>query len=83
MLQAAVDGMGIALARRSVVAEDLRRGVLVRLFAVAAPATAGNYIAWAPYAAPSSAVIAFRDWLVVEGRCAVHADHPRFVQVAA
>jgi LysR family glycine cleavage system transcriptional activator len=83
MLQAAVDGMGIALARRSVVAEDLRRGALVRLFAVAAPATAGNYIAWASYAAPSSTVIAFRDWLVVEGRCAEPADHPRFVQVAA
>jgi LysR family glycine cleavage system transcriptional activator len=73
MLQAAVDGAGVALARRSVVAEDLRRGALVRLFAIPAPAAAGNYVAWASHLPTSTKVIAFRDWLVAEALCAQDA----------
>jgi LysR family glycine cleavage system transcriptional activator len=66
MLQAAADGQGIALARGSIVAEDLGRGNLVRLFSIAVPADSANYVAWPSRVPPPPKVLAFRDWLLAE-----------------
>ena len=63
MLHAAIDGGGIALARRSIVECDLAAGTLVRLFAIAAPTEAANYIVWPDHILPSADMLAFRDWL--------------------
>jgi LysR family glycine cleavage system transcriptional activator len=65
LLQAAVDGRGIALARRSIAEDDLRAGRLVRLFDISAPAHGANYLAW-PKGRLSSNAALLRDWLQQE-----------------
>ncbi len=65
LLQAAVDGRGIALARRSIAEDDLRTGRLVRLFNVALPAHGANYLVW-PKGKLSANAALLRDWLLEE-----------------
>lgn len=65
MLQAAVDGRGIALARSSIAEADLRTGKLVRLFNVAVPAPGASYLVW-PKGKLSPNAALFRDWLLEE-----------------
>lgn len=66
MLQAAVEGLGIALGRRSLVAEDLRAKRLVRVSSLALP-TAESYWLAAPRArAEEPSVRAFRAWILGE-----------------
>ncbi len=67
-LQAAARGEGIALARRSIVGEDLERGTLKRLFNLKVP-TRESYWFVSPRALASTArVKAFRDWVKAELR---------------
>lgn len=65
LLQAAADGRGIALARRSIAEDDLRAGKLVRLFDVALAAHGANYIVWPKNRLSANAAL-LRDWLLAE-----------------
>ena len=65
LLQAAADGRAIALARRSIVEDDLRSGKLVRLFDIAIPAHGANYLVW-PKGKLSANAALLRDWLLKE-----------------
>jgi LysR family glycine cleavage system transcriptional activator len=67
LLQAAADGRGIALARRSIAEDDLRARKLVRLFDVALPADGANYLVW-PKGRLSPNAALLRDWLLEERR---------------
>ena len=65
MIQAAIDGRGIAFARRSIAEGDLAAGHLVRLFDISVPAEESYYLVW-PKGPPSAKVAAFRDWMFSE-----------------
>jgi LysR family glycine cleavage system transcriptional activator len=65
-LQAAARGEGIALARRSIVAEDLERGTLVKLFDVSVPSRESNWFVSPKALAETPRVKAFRDWVKAE-----------------
>jgi LysR family glycine cleavage system transcriptional activator len=69
LLQAALDGRGIALARSSIAAADVRAGKLVRLFKVAVPAEGASYLVW-PKGRLSPNARLFRDWLLEERQSA-------------
>ena len=63
VLQAAIDGLGVALARSTLVEDDLAAGRLVRPFALALPSEYAYYVASAPGDWDKPKVAAFRDWL--------------------
>ena len=63
LMQAAVDGHGIALARRSLVGNDLRNGLLVKPFDVEVPSPRRYYLVYLPRIAASPKLAAFRTWL--------------------
>jgi len=65
-LQAAARGEGIALARRSIVAEDLERGALVRLFDVTVASRESYWFVSPKPLADAPRVKAFRDWVKAE-----------------
>lgn len=65
LLQAALDGRGIALARSSIAEADLRAGKLMRLFKLAVPAHGASYVVW-PKGKLSANAMLFRDWLLEE-----------------
>ena len=67
LLQAALDGRGIALARSSIAEADVRAGKLVRLFKLAVPAHGASYLVW-PKGRLSPNATVFRDWLLEERR---------------
>ena len=66
MLQAAAEGQGIALARSSLVGNDLRNGVLVRLFDIDVPGPRKYYLVYPPRLAASPKLAVFRAWLLAE-----------------
>lgn len=66
LLQAAMGGQGVALARRVLVADDLAAGRLVRLFDVALPGEYAYYVVMAPDSRTRTKVRLFRDWLFAE-----------------
>jgi LysR family glycine cleavage system transcriptional activator len=63
MLQAAAEGQGIALARTTLVGNDLRNGVLVRLFDIDVEAERRYYLVYPPRLAASPKLALFRAWL--------------------
>ena len=65
-LQAAARGEGIALARRSIVAEDLQRGTLVKLFDVAVASRESYWFVSPKALAETPRVKAFREWVKAE-----------------
>jgi LysR family transcriptional regulator, glycine cleavage system transcriptional activator len=65
-LQAAARGEGIALGRRSIVAEDIERGALKRLFDVAIPSRQSYWFVSPRETAEAPNVRAFRDWVKSE-----------------
>src|SRR6185503_2044607 len=65
-LQAAARGEGIALARRSIVVEDLERGDLKRLFALAVPSAERYWFVCPKGSENAPNVKAFRDWVKAE-----------------
>jgi LysR family glycine cleavage system transcriptional activator len=67
-LQAAARGEGVALARRSIVAEDLERGTLKRLFRIAVPSRESYWFVSPRDVAQAPRVKAFRDWVKSELR---------------
>ena len=65
-LQAAARGEGIALGRRSIVAEDLERGTLKRLFDIAIPSRQSYWFVSPRETADTPKARAFRDWVKKE-----------------
>ncbi len=65
-LQAAARGEGIALARRSIVFEDLERGTLKRLFLIAVPSRESYWFVSPKASAEAPKVKAFREWVKSE-----------------
>jgi LysR family transcriptional regulator, glycine cleavage system transcriptional activator len=63
MIEAAAAGQGIALARESLLGNDLATGTLVRLFDVAIPAAKKFYLVYPPRTANSPKLALFRKWL--------------------
>jgi hypothetical protein len=63
-LQAALDGMGVAIARAPFVADDLAAGRLVRPFRLSVPKGKGWYLVHRPSQNRNPALIAFREWLL-------------------
>lgn len=75
-LQAAARGEGVALARRSIVAEDLERGTLERLFDVAFSSPYHYWFVSPRELAAAPKVRRFRDWVRTE-LAAAPAPKPR------
>ena len=67
-LQAAARGEGVALARRSIVTEDLQRGTLKRLFRTSVPSIETYWFVSPKALADTPKVKAFRDWVKSELR---------------
>jgi LysR family glycine cleavage system transcriptional activator len=64
VVQAAVEGLGLALARSALAAADLAAGRLVRPFDISLPTEFAYYIVCLPSHAERPAIKAFRQWLV-------------------
>ena len=62
-LQAALDGLGVAMARGAFVADDLAAKRLVRPFALSVPHDGGWYLVHRPSVETDPSFIAFRDWV--------------------
>jgi LysR family glycine cleavage system transcriptional activator len=65
-VQAAFEGLGVALGRRAHVWDDIRSGRLVRLFDLEVAAPDSYYFVYPPDQAERPAITAFRKWLVAE-----------------
>ncbi len=65
-IQAAIDGHGIALARRTLLADSLENGELVRLFGIAVPTRWNCYLVYPPRLAQAPKLLALRAWLFDE-----------------
>jgi LysR family glycine cleavage system transcriptional activator len=63
-VQAAIDGIGVAMGRTSYVQDDIAKGRLVVPFKIALPADAGFYLVSPEVRADSPKLHAFRQWLV-------------------
>jgi LysR family glycine cleavage system transcriptional activator len=63
-LQAAIDGLGVALGRTPFVAADIATGRLVTPFDIALPSEAGFYIVAPERSAHAPHIAQFRDWLI-------------------
>ena len=66
LLQAAVDGQGIALGRTALATDDLAAGRLVRLFDVAIPGESSYFLVYPERTASRSKLQAFRSWVMAE-----------------
>lgn len=66
VVEAALEGQGVALGRRSLVAGDLATGRLVRPFALSLPITFSHWLVYKPEALKRPKIKAFRDWIVAE-----------------
>ena len=73
LVQAAAEGIGVALARGALVAADLATGRLVRLFPKRVPSRAAYYLVYPKAAADFERVRAFRDWIRQEVKDAPQA----------
>jgi LysR family glycine cleavage system transcriptional activator len=75
LLQAAIEGQGVALVRRSIAMREIAAGNLVRLFDIDATSPASYYFVCPPPLVASPRVQAFRDWIFeeVERFCALYA----------
>jgi LysR family glycine cleavage system transcriptional activator/LysR family transcriptional regulator of beta-lactamase len=65
-LQAAVDGIGVAMALRPYVEDDIARGRLVAPFPLAVPKGSAWYLVYAPDRRDDPSLMVFRDWLRVQ-----------------
>ncbi|MGE5668046.1 MAG: transcriptional regulator GcvA [Betaproteobacteria bacterium] len=63
LLQAAVEGQGVVLARTSLIGNDLANGVLVRAFDISVPSPHRYFLVYPPRLAGSPKLDAFRKWL--------------------
>lgn len=68
VLQAAVEGQGVALGRLTLAADDLRKGRLVRLFDLVLPNDYSYWLVYPRAAAQRPGLVEFRRWLLEEAR---------------
>jgi LysR family glycine cleavage system transcriptional activator len=66
VVQAAVEGLGVALGREPLVIDELEAGRLVRPFDTVIPSDFGYYLVCPKSRFDDPRVVAFRDWLVTE-----------------
>ncbi|MCW8914656.1 MAG: transcriptional regulator GcvA [Magnetovibrio sp.] len=66
IIDAAVDGQGVALARTALASHDLINGRLVRPFPIALPVNYGYWVVYPKATANQSKIKLFRDWLLAE-----------------
>jgi LysR family glycine cleavage system transcriptional activator len=66
VLQAAAEGQGVALARSSLIGNDLTNGVLVRPFEITLPSPHKYFLVYPPRLADSPKLAPFRQWLLDE-----------------
>lgn len=66
VLQAAIDGMGVALGRRILIEERLTSGELVQPLAQTLRNAMGYYLVTLPARRGDKSIAAFRDWLLAE-----------------
>ncbi|HUB45824.1 MAG TPA: LysR substrate-binding domain-containing protein [Acetobacteraceae bacterium] len=66
MIEAAEHGLGVALARASLISEEIARGTLVCPLRLAAPTSFSYYLLELPEAVDRPRVAAFRDLLIAE-----------------
>jgi LysR family glycine cleavage system transcriptional activator len=66
VMEAALEGQGVALGRRSLVAGDLKAGRLVRPFALGLPISFAHWLVYKPEALKRTKLRAFRDWIMAE-----------------
>jgi LysR family transcriptional regulator, glycine cleavage system transcriptional activator len=67
-VQAAIDGIGVAMGRTSYVQDDIAKGRLVVPFKIALPADAGFYLVSPEGVAESPKLRAFRQWLIASAK---------------
>lgn len=67
-VQAAIDGIGVAMGRTTYVRDDIAKGRLVVPFRIALPANAGFYLVTPEGRADSQKLTAFRQWLVASAQ---------------
>jgi len=67
-IQAAIDGLGIAIGRTSYVQGDIEKGRLVVPFDIAMPADAGFYLVSPNEIAPTPKLTAFEEWLTTAAK---------------
>lgn len=69
VLQAAIEGHGIALARSVMAQGDLATGLLVRLFPeITFPSPLAYYVVYRAECSSKPGLVAFRDWLIKEAK---------------
>jgi LysR family glycine cleavage system transcriptional activator len=78
LMQAAAEGQGVALARETLLGNDERNGVLVRLFDVEVPVAKKFYLVYPARTANTPKLAQFRSWLKAE----IDADPVRPPRVA-
>jgi LysR family transcriptional regulator, glycine cleavage system transcriptional activator len=69
-LQAAIDGLGVALGRTPFVEADITAGRLVAPFDIAQQSSAGFYVVAPRQTADQPKIVRFRDWLIATARSA-------------
>lgn len=79
IMQAAAEGQGVALARGSLLANDVRNGILVRPFDIVAPVPRKFWLVYPARMANSAKLALFREWLHDE----IAADQDAEVQHGA
>ena len=67
-VQAAIDGIGVAMGRTSYVQDDIAKGRLVVPFKIALPVEAGFYLVSPEGAAEPPKLRAFRQWLIASAK---------------
>jgi len=67
-VQAAIDGVGVAMGRTSYVQDDIAKGRLVVPFKITLPTDAGFYLVSPASRTDSPKLVAFRQWLTASAR---------------
>ena len=68
VVQAAVEGLGVALGREPLVIDELNAGRLIRPFQITTPSDSAYYLVCPEDRLKDQRVVAFRDWLIAEAR---------------
>jgi LysR family glycine cleavage system transcriptional activator len=78
VVQAAIEGQGVALTSNVLAADDIRAGRLVRPFeiSVGRPESFAYYVVAPQWKATQPKVKAFRDWVIAESRRQEGTDQP-------
>lgn len=74
LLEAAAQGLGVALARSGLIEQDLRTGRLVRPFEGGVPSELGFWAVWRADSRKLRRIHALRDWLTAAAKDAANAE---------